>query len=114
MPTPIDKISITKHGSEKLDRRIKLSTEDKNQIRERYFNTHESARPSIRALADEYGVSRRIIQFTLFPERYERQKELFRERQKDGRYYDKEKCRVHMKEHREYKRTLLADGKLNV
>lgn len=113
MPTLVDKLSIHKHGTdEKLDRRVKLQTQDKESIRNQYFNVHESQRPTMTALAAKYKVDRRLIQFILFPERETRHKEQASLRQKDGRYYNREKGRKHMQEHRAYKRALVESGKL--
>lgn len=113
MTTTIDQLTINRHGvDERLDRRVKLTTEDKQNIREQYFNARMDQRPTQTALAADYNVSRRLIEFILFPEREARQKEQARIRQKDGRYYDKERGRQNMREYREYKRTLVKEGKL--
>ncbi|MCC2248906.1 hypothetical protein JUJ52_02905 [Virgibacillus sp. AGTR] len=113
MPATIDKLSIRKHGTnEKLDRRIKLTTDDKEAIRTQYFNAHEGERPTMTSLAAKYNVDRRLIQFILFPEREDLQKKQASLRQKDGRYYNKEKGRKNMQEYRDYKRKLVKDGKL--
>jgi hypothetical protein len=113
MAALVDKISIKKHGADKkLDRRVKLQAEDKIAIRNQYFNAHESERPTMTALAAKYNVDRRLIQFILFPEREERHKKQASIRQKDGRYYNKEKGRKKMQEYRDYKRSLIASGEL--
>lgn len=115
MPTLVDKLSIHKHGTdEKLDRRVKLQTKDKESIRNQYFNVHENQRPTMTALAAKYKVDRRLIQFILFPEREVQHKKQASLRQKDGRYYDKEKSRRNMQRYREYKRTLAEGGKLDI
>ncbi|WP_078598586.1 hypothetical protein [Evansella clarkii] len=114
MPALVDKMTIKKHGvDEKLDRRVKLTAEDKESIRSQYFNTHESERPTMTWLAATYGVDRRLIQFVLFPEREARHKKQASARRKDGRYYDKEKSRQNMQKYRDYKRTLVEKGKIN-
>lgn len=113
MAALVDKISIKKHGAnKKLDRRVKLQAEDKIAIRNQYFNVHESERPTMTALAAKYNVDRRLIQFVLFPEREERHKIQASIRQKDGRYYNKEKGRKKMQEYRDYKRSLIESGEL--
>lgn len=57
------------------------------------------------------GMSRRMIQFTLYPERAERARQLFKKRQKTGRYrYDKETHARKVRETREHKRKLLEQG----
>lgn len=109
----VDKISISKHGiDKKLDRRVKLQAEDKIAIRKQYFNAHESERPTMTALAAKYNVDRRLIQFILFPEREERHKEQASIRQKEGRYYSKNKGRKNMQDYRNYKRSLIDSGKI--
>lgn len=68
---------------------------------------------SQRALARKYNISRRMISFILFPEKEQKAKEQFKQRQKDGRYYDKEKHRDYMKKHRNHKKELYKKGELN-
>ena len=46
------------------------------------------------------------------PEIEERDKKRFKEQQKEGRFYDKEKHRNYMKKHRKYKHTLMVKGLL--
>lgn len=90
------------------DRRVKLTDEQREEIRELY----KSPDYSQRRLAGMFGVSRRLITFILDPEKQERQKELFAERQKDGRYYDKDKHAASIREHRHHKNKLYQEGKL--
>jgi hypothetical protein len=71
---------------------IELTAEDKEVIRNQYFNTHESEQPTMTSLAAKYNVDRRLIQFILFPEREARHKKQASIRQKEGRYYNKEKA----------------------
>lgn len=106
MPNKYDKIPI---NDPKLDRRVKLSEEDKKKIQREYV----AGGISINGLARKYKVSKRLIQFTLFPERKEKAKKMFAERQKDGRYYDKEAHTKSVREHREYKKELLEKGLLS-
>jgi transposase-like protein len=106
MPSKFDKIPI---NNEKHDKRVKLTSEDKEKIVAEY----ETGLISINSLAKKYGVSKRLIQFTLFPERKEKAQQLFSERQKDGRYYDKEKHNEYMKNHRDHKKELYNKGLLN-
>lgn len=113
MPDIIDTIRINQHGNnERLDRRVKLTESDRQDIRNAYFGEHYREQPTMTYLAQKYGVDRRLIQFVLFPEREKRQKELASKRQKEGRYYDKEKRRKYMQNHRDYKRSLVKQGKL--
>lgn len=106
MPYKFEKIPI---NNEKLDRRVKLTLEDKERIVEEY----KSGLISINGLARKYGVSKRLIQFTLFPDRKEKAKKGFSERQKEGRYYDKDKHNKYVRKHREYKKSLYNNGLLN-
>lgn len=106
MPSKVDKISI---NNPKLDKRIKLTDTDKENIVKEY----ESGNISITSLGKKYGVSKRLIQFTLFPERKEMARQRFLENRKEGKYYDKEKHNEYMKKHREHKKDLLDKGLLN-
>ena len=82
----------------KDDRRIKLTEEERKEIKKLY------GRISQRKLALMYKVSRRLIIFIGCPEKYEQNKALYKERRKDKRYYKKarntkaiKKCRQHKK-----------------
>lgn len=92
----------------KLDKRYKLTNEDKDNIKKDY----ETGSISINALAKKYNVSKRTIQFTLFPERKKRNQELYSERRKDGRYYDKDVHKTYVKAHRDHKKELNKQGLL--
>lgn len=107
MPSKTDTIAI---NNPKLDKRVKLTDEDRESIRREY----ECGNISINALGRKYNVNKRLIQFILFPERAEKSKKDFAERQKDGRYYDKDKHRESIKKHRHYKKSLHEDGLLSV
>lgn len=63
MPYKSERIKL----SREQDRRVKLSDEQKDEIRHKY----ELGIFSQRALAREYNVSRRLISFILFPEKAE-------------------------------------------
>jgi hypothetical protein len=100
MTTAIDKLRVPKEK----DRRRKLTDEQREEIKKK----HESGQ-GIRALAREYSVDKRLIQFILFPERYEKAKKDFKERRKDGRYKpSKEERRETMRDHRAYKKKLFG------
>lgn len=105
MPYKSEKTPI---NNPKLDKRVKLTDEDREKIREEYA----SGLISQRGLAKKYGVSRRLIQFTLDPEKQEVAKKQFAERQKDGRYYSKDKHKRYMKNHRDHKKELWNNGLL--
>ena len=94
----------------KYDRRIKLTEEDRSNIRKLYFEEGYAIRAVARIYKDK--CCRRNIQFILFPERLEKANQ-----NRDWkRYYTKEKGKEYMKKYREYKKTLydkeLLRGKL--
>lgn len=99
-----DKLKI----SPKHDKRIKLTNEDKENIRKDYATGLYSQRK----LAEKYNVSRRLIVYILYPDRYEKAKELHKQRRKDGRYYNKERHREYMNRHRQHKKELHDKGLL--
>lgn len=80
------------------DRRRKLTDEQKEEIVHKYSLGIYSQRQ----LATEYGVSRRLIQFTLDPEKQRANRELH----SSSEYYDKAKQREYMKRHRQHKKEL--------
>lgn len=78
MPSKLDNIPI---NNPEHDKRVKLTDEQRENIREEY----KTGSISIRALERKYGVSRRLIQFILFPERYEKAKrDLRKGKRKEG------------------------------
>lgn len=85
------------------DLRIKLKDQDKQEIKILYKNNIP-----IREIARIFNfVSRRSIQFILFPER-------LKTVNYPGhwqKYYDKEKHRLYMSKHRKYKREILKEIK---
>lgn len=107
MPRKSDSIAI---NNPKHDKRVKLTDTDKEQIKK-----DRELGSSIHGLSKQYGVSRRSIQFILYPERLEKSNADFAERRKDGRYYDKDKHKEYVKAHRNHKKELhnagLLDGK---
>lgn len=105
MPYKFEKTPI---NNPQNDKRVKLTDENRENIREEYA----SGLISQNGLAKKYGVSKRLIQFTLNPDKQEIAKKQFAERQKDGRYYDKEKHKGYMKDHREHKKDLYNKGML--
>lgn len=90
-----------------LDRRVKLTERDKEHIRELHHGGM-----GIRAIAREYAnkCTRRVIQYTLRPELYEKLRADFKERRKDGRYKptNKERWAKTIREHRRYKLAALS------
>ena len=105
MPYKSEKIRIehTKH-----DRRIKLTDEQRQEIRVNKENLSQ------RKLAIKYGVSRRLITFILDPNKHEENKKRRAERGGTKIYYDKEKNREVKKEHRKYKQELFLKGEIQL
>lgn len=95
-----DNLKIKKEDN----RTRKLNDEQKKDIQEKY----STGIYSYRQLASEYSVCKRTIQFIIKPEKLENNKKL-----REGKsYYDKEKQREYMKNHRDYKKQLYNEGKL--
>jgi hypothetical protein len=105
MPRKTDSMPIR---NPEHDKRVKLTDADRESIRKDF----EEEGISIRGLERKYKVSRRLIQFILYPERQEKAKKQYAERRKDGRYYDKEKHRASVKKHRDHKKALNEQGLL--
>lgn len=104
MPYKSDKVKIV---GTSYDRRVKLDVDDKEQIKVKYMRGL-----SLRQLGSEYGVDKRTIQFIVKPEMLKVVKAQFKERRKDGRYYDKDKQRDSIKDLRRYKNKLYKEGKI--
>lgn len=104
MPRKSDSMPI---NNPKHDKRVKLTDADKEQLK----NEHGLG-ASIHSLSRKYSISRRTIQFILYPERLDKAKADFAERQKDGRYYDKDKHKDYVKAHRNHKKELHKNGLL--
>jgi len=96
----------TKLAGTEYDKRIKLTMEDKKEV----CYLYEASKYSIHGLAKKFKVSRRLIQFILFPERLVKAR-ANRDWQK---YYTKKKNRGYMKKHRRYKQTLYKLGLLKL
>jgi transposase len=103
MPRKSDIISI---NNKKLDRRVKLTDTQREEIKANRDGLSQ------RKLAKIYGVSRRTIQFILHPEKLEQNLQRRAERGGTKQYYDKEKQRKYMKAHRDYKKKLYLEGKI--
>lgn len=105
MPYKSEKIKL----NENQDRRKKLTTEQREEIRNKY----STGLYSQRTLAKEYNVSRRLISFVLDEEKQKRNAELFKIRKSDGRYKPtKEEWAKTVREHRRYKQGLYLKGEL--
>jgi len=86
----------------KYDHRVKLTDKERKEIK-RLYNKF-----SQRELATKFKVSRRLIIFIGCPEKYERARELYKERRKDQRYYKKSKHTKAMKKCREHRKLLFG------
>ena len=103
MPFKTDKIPI---NNEKLDRRVKLTKEDKELVK--WLREEEEI--SYSKLATRFCVSKRLIIFICKPET---QQACLDARAKKGgsmQYYDRETHNLAMKEHRAYKNELHKKG----
>lgn len=106
MPYSFDKKKI---NNRELDRRIKLTDKQREEIKTLYF---ERGQNTFRGLARLYNVDRQTIKFIVFPDLY---KEYLENRSKHEiwrKYYTKEKHRVYVKKHRDYKKKLSKKGLL--
>lgn len=86
----------------------KLTQEQKTEIKKLY----ETGLYSQRQLASQYKVSRRLIVFCIYPEKYEKSRKDFKDRQKTGIYYNKEKQREYAKKCRKRRLELSKENKL--
>jgi transposase-like protein len=102
------KLDSLKINDEKLDKRVKISAEIKEDIR----NLYATGLHSYNSLAKLYNVSKKTIYYIIKPENYEIAKEKSKERRKDGRYYNREKHTEYVRKHRRYKNELHNDGKI--
>lgn len=67
---------------------------------------------SMHEISRTTGMSRRMIQFIIYPERLVIAKEQYKQRRKDGRYYVKDKHTLAIRAHRAYRKQLQIEGKL--
>ena len=84
------------------DKRIKLTQEQKELIKHLYETTDTSQRK----LATQFGVSRRLIQFILYPEKHKANLQAREARGGSKQYYNKETHAKTMKAHRRHKKAL--------
>lgn len=101
MPAYYDNVNVGK----KYDRRIRVSEEDikiMHELRAKGISIHEISR--------RMGVSKRTVQFRLFPERYQLNQERAKANKAWLRYYDRDKWRETQREHRAYKKSLIKKG----
>ena len=83
------------------DRRVKLTDEQREEIRGLYGSISQ------RKLAKMFGVSRRLIIFIGCPEKKARNLECREERGGTMQYYDKDAHTNSMREHRQYKQSVM-------
>ena len=91
-----------------FDKRIKLTDEQKEKIREEYA----TGLISQRNLAKKYKVSKKAIFNTIHPEKYQAQLEKYKLNQHSKQYYQKEKHKEYIKKHRRYKQELYINGEI--
>lgn len=103
MPYISEKIKLPRE----LDRRVKLSDNDKLDIIARYKKGD-----AVRQIARDYEAicSRRMIQFVIFPERLQQLQAKHIKEKSHLKYYDKNKWRETMRDHRNYKQKLYVSG----
>lgn len=103
MPRISDTIAI---NNEKLDRRVKLTAEDKELV----IWLREEEQISYQKLANRFGVSKRLIIFICKPESKAKDLENRAKRGGSKIYYDKETHSASIKDHRAYKKELFIQG----
>lgn len=88
--------------NERLDNRVKLTRRDKAEM----WDLHHEQGRSMHSLARQYGVSRRLVQFVLYPEKREANDKITR------RTYDRETNTERCRRYRQRKRELLNKGQI--
>ena len=102
MPYKTDKQRLP----QELDRRRKLSDEQKDEIRHKYGTGFYS----LNGLAREYGVSKKLILLTVNPESKRKNDEHIKNHWKDYTATKEERAKI-MREHRAYKHKVLTKDK---
>jgi hypothetical protein len=105
MPRISDSIPI---NNEKLDRRVKLTAEDKLLV----IWLREEEQISYQKLANRFNVSKRLIIFVCKPETLKKSIEDRAKRGGSKIYYDRESHNASIKDHRNYKKELFQQGLL--
>jgi len=90
------------------DKRIKLTEEQRTAI----YTEHHFGGASMRGLALEYGVSRRLVSFICYPEKKEQNLKRREELGGSKAFYNKERHREYTAKHRAHKKELHAKGEL--
>lgn len=103
MPFKSEKLLIvfTEH-----DRRIKITDE----IRESIIKEYATGKTSHRKLAAKYGVSKTTIENVLNPDKYQKQLKRYKAENHSAKYYNKDKWKDYIKQHRRYKQSLYKKG----
>lgn len=92
----------------KYDRRIKLTAEQREEIKEL-----RKLGLSYRVIAERYEVSKSLVILVCNPEIAERKRLAFIARSREGRYKpNKEEWAATIREHRAYKQRLYKEGKI--
>ena len=104
MPYKSEKMRVV---GTKYDRRVKLTDDQKREIVELYAE----GTIGCLALAKRYGVSKRLIQFILHPDRMEANRQRLKEYKDEHRPTKEELART-MREHRRYKQELYLKGEI--
>lgn len=102
MASKVDKMRL----SEQQDRRVKLTSHQKELIRKEYA----LGGIGCSLLGKKYGVSKSLIQIIVNPERAKRVKE--RHKANWRKYHDRESLTESVRQLRAYKRELLEKGEL--
>ena len=105
MPRISDSIPI---NNEKLDRRVKLTADDKELVKW----LREEEQISYQKLANRFNVSKRLIIFVCKPETLKKSIEDRAKRGGSKIYYDRESHNASIKDHRNYKKELFQQGLL--
>lgn len=96
--------------------KLKMKKQDKRNIKldkeQKIKKLYETGKYSQRQLAAMYNVSRRTIVFCIYPDKYEKSRQEFKERQKTGMYYNKDKQKEYAKKYRKHKKELYLKNKL--
>lgn len=91
-----------KHIPREYDKRVKLDDNDKEKIR--LLRAKDPITWSYNGLAIEFGISKSLAILICRPDLAEKKRAQYKERRKDGRYYDRDKRRLYMRRHRAWKR----------
>lgn len=106
MPYTSERIRI---DNTMLDRRRKLTPEQKEEIKEIYKKGTCGTRP----IARQFGVSKATIQIIVNPQIAEKRKQYIKENWKKYQKYGFEHSQV-IREHRRYKQRLFKEGKIQL